>query len=306
MVAHRGFVGNIDRKLKRLLLSQPLTVIPSIDGFTGSDAILVTQKRRDPLPEGYRKQLVIKTSGAFDPAAGEVSFPFTLHPNSYDARDDLGLDAYRAITKRWRLFFSGACHSRYYDTSWIREHFGKVPRSTVVEILDLEFAGDRTLRLDADAELEAIMARQFEGFVLGEVTDATTPIPSHRWLEALARAVVFIAAPGVSYPVCHNIIEAMAVGTVPLTEYPEQFDPPLSDGENCLVYRGEDGLASRAREIVQAPAESLAALSRGAVEYYDRHLSPTGFVGRIEADPRSTLTVHLKSYEWPRKAKSDA
>jgi hypothetical protein len=299
MVANRGFVGNIDRKLKGLLLSQPITMIPSLDSFAGSDALLVTQTGTTTLPVGFRKQLVIKTSGALDPSRGELAFPFTLHPLLFHTEDDLRLDGYRRIPRRWRLFFAGACEARFYDTHWIRRNFDMVPRSRVVEIIGRELPGDLTLEIESVAGLEVALEREHTGFVVARGKENTIRIPPDRWLEVLAHASVFVAAPGVSYPMCHNIIEAMAVGTVPLTEYPEQFDPPLSHGENSLLYSGEDELVSRVREIVGATPEWLAALSRGAAEYYDRHLSPQGFINRIEADPRTTIVVHLKAYERP-------
>ena len=302
MVANRGFVGNIDRKLKALLLSQPITMIPALDSFTGSDALLVTQRARTKVPAGFRKQLVIKTSGVFDPSGGDLAFPYTLHPDCFHAEDDLELDRYRAIPKRWRLFFSGACENRYYDTNWIRRDFGKVPRSRVIEIIGRELEGDLTLDLSSAADLETNLRSEHGGFVVARRSENLIPIPPDRWLEALAHASVFVAAPGVSYPMCHNIVEAMAVGTVPLTEYPEHFDPPLTHGKNCLAYAGEEGLVSRVRETVEARPEELAAWSRGAADYYDRFLSPGGFVGRIEADPRPTIFVHLKAHERPRRS----
>ncbi|MFV2073954.1 MAG: glycosyltransferase [Thermoanaerobaculales bacterium] len=304
MVTNRGFVGNIDRKLKALLLCQPITMIPKLDSFTGLDALLVTQRARTKVPAGFRKQLVIKTSGVFDPSSGDFAFPYTLHPDRLHAGDDLELDRYRAIPRRWRLFFSGACEKRYYDTSWIRRDFEKVPRSRVIEIVGRELAGDLTLDLRSAADLETILKTEHGGFVVTRSTEDAIPIPPDRWLEALAHASVFVAAPGVSYPMCHNIVEAMAVGTVPLTEYPEHFDPPLTHGKNCLAYAGEEGLVSRVREIVETRPEELAVWSRCAADYYDRFLSPRSFVDRIEADPRPTIFVHLKAHERPRRSRS--
>ena len=37
-------------------------------------------------------------------------------------------------------------------------------------------------------------------------------------------------------PMCHNIIESMAVGVIPITNYPEWFDPDLEHMKNCIVF----------------------------------------------------------------------
>jgi len=294
IVANPGFVGNIDRKLKRLLLEKPIVAVSGLDDFSGSDAVLLTDRRRRKLPGAFRRQIVVKTSGYFRAAHGERAFPFTLHPSTLHLDMDLDRERLREIPRRWRLFFSGACSQRSYDTHWIRREFGMVPRSRVLEIISHELP---TVAPLSSAEVNELLSEEIPGFVW--VPESAAAIPQERWLEVLAHAAVFAAAPGVSYPMCHNIIEAMAVGTVPLTEYPEQFDPPLRHGENCLVYSGEEGLRSRVHEIAQMPAAALTTLGTAAADYYDCHIAPEPFVRSLEADPRPNLVLHIKGYERP-------
>jgi hypothetical protein len=222
-----------------------------------------------------------------------VAFPFALHPTTLHLGMDSDLARLREIPRRWRVFFGGACSEASYDTHWIRREFRMVPRSRVLEIISEELP---TLTPVSADEVEELLAREFPGFVWPPESAA---IPPERWLEVVAHAAVFAAAPGVSYPMCHNIIEAMAVGTVPLTEYPEQFDPPLRHGENCLAYSGESELRSRIREIEQMTPTGLTSLGRAAAEYYDAHIAPEAFVRSLEADPRPTFVLHLKGYERP-------
>ena len=223
-----------------------------------------------------------------------MAFPFALHPTTLHLGMDSDLERLREMPRRWRVFFSGACSKASYDTHWIRREFGMVPRSRVLEIISEELPTEFPASAD---EVEDLLTREVSGFVWPP--ESAAAIPPARWLEVVAHAAVFAAAPGVSYPMCHNIIEAMAVGTVPLTEYPEQFDPPLRHGENCLAYSGEGGLRSRIREIEQMTPAALTALGRAAAEYYDAHIAPEAFVRSLEADPRPTLVLHLKGYERP-------
>jgi len=294
LVANRGFVGNIDRKLKRPLLEHPMTVIEDVGAFGGDDATLLTDRPRRTLPPGFRRQIVVKTSGPFEPARGQVAFPFALHPTTLHLGMDSDLERLREMPRRWRVFFSGACSKASYDTHWIRREFGMVPRSRVLEIISEELPTEFPASAD---EVEDLLTREVSGFVWPP--ESAAAIAPERWLEVVAHAAVFAAAPGVSYPMCHNIIEAMAVGTVPLTEYPEQFDPPLRHGENCVAYSGEGGLRSSIREIEQMTPAALTSLGGAAAEYYDAHIAPEAFVRSLEADPRPTLVLHLKGYERP-------
>lgn len=294
IVANPGFVGNIDRKLKRLLLEKPIVALSGLDDFHGSDAVLLTDRRRRKLPGAFRRQIVVKTSGPYRTAHGERAFPFTLHPSTLHLELDTDLERLRELPRRWRLFFSGACSQDSYDTHWIRREFGMVPRSRVLEIISNEMP---TVAPRSSGEVNDLLSKEVPGFVW--VPESAAAIPQERWLEVVAHAAVFAAAPGVSYPMCHNIIEAMAVGTVPLTEYPEQFDPPLRHGENCLIYSGEDELRSQIREVAGMEPAELAALGRAAADYYDHHLAPKPFIRSLEADPRPNLVLHIKGYERP-------
>lgn len=297
IVANHGFVGNIDRRLKGLLLEHPFVVIPHLEAFAGVDAVLITDRAHEKPPHRFHRQIVVKTSGFFEPSRGEIAFPFTLFPRVLHLGMDHEFGRLRGLHRRWRLFFGGDYLYRDYNTHWIRREFGKVPRRQALEIIRDELPGDRTVRPSSKAEIESLLERDVPGFVwFPEPTGATHPA---EWLEVLAHAAVFAAVPGVSYPVSHNIVEAMAVGTVPLTEYPEQFDPPLRHGEDCIVYAGADGLRSRVAEVVSMSPETLAEMGRAAAGYYDRHIAPEAFIRSLEADPRPTVVLHLKGYERP-------
>lgn len=67
----------------------------------------------------------------------------------------------------------------------------------------------------------------------------------------LASADFFLCQPGEIMPQCHNIVEAMAVGTIPLTNYPDWLSPPLVDGREALVF---DTFASLDAAVTRAMA----------------------------------------------------
>ena len=61
-----------------------------------------------------------------------------------------------------------------------------------------------------------------------------------RWLEALAKADFFLACPGVLMPLCHNVIESLVAGAIPILQYGSYLSPRLEDGINCLAFRDAD------------------------------------------------------------------
>ena len=85
------------------------------------------------------------------------------------------------------------------------------------------------------------------------VDAARARIPTSRWLPTIAATDFLVCAPGMAMPMSHNIIEALGVGTIPLTNYPEWFLPALENGVNCLVFRDTDDLIERVDEILRMP-----------------------------------------------------
>ena len=95
-------------------------------------------------------------------------------------------------------------------------------------------------------------------------------------------------------PMCHNIVEGMAAGCIPITNYAGWFWPPLTDGENCLTFTDPPSLLAAVRRALSLPAGEIARLRAGVLEYYDTHLSPTVVPAHIDALPDGA-TVYLQT-----------
>jgi len=112
-------------------------------------------------------------------------------------------------------------------------------------------------------------------------------------LETLSRCDVFLAPPGVFMPLCHNAVEAMAVGCIPLTNYADWFTPRLMHMRNCIEFTDEDDLVEKAKMVLKMEPERLAAMRANVIDYYDRFLDPDRFLDRLVAHPARTLTVFM-------------
>jgi len=95
----------------------------------------------------------------------------------------------------------------------------------------------------------------------------------------------FLCAPGVFMPLCHNLVEAMSVGTVPIIQkaYADLMVPPLTDGLNAVVFNDEAQLLERVDKILQMPASRIGELREGVRDYYENHLTPRAVVGKVLA-----------------------
>jgi hypothetical protein len=111
------------------------------------------------------------------------------------------------------------------------------------------------------------------------------------WLGTLAQADFFLSPPGIVMPMCHNIVEAMAVGTIPITNYPEWMDPHLEPMKNCLAFDDGDDLIATLRRALAMSPEEIARMKANVIEYYERYLRPQTFVERVLASPDQDLPI---------------
>jgi len=116
-------------------------------------------------------------------------------------------------------------------------------------------------------------------------------IEPENWLDTLAMADFFLSPPGIVMPMCHNIIEAMAVGTIPITNYPEWLDPPLRHMEDCLVFDQRADLVARLRAALALDQGEIARLRRNVISYYGAHMRPDTFIEREERHPDRAFPI---------------
>ena len=208
---------------------------------------------------------------------GGFVFPYSMHPLVYHTGTHENVAGMREGRRNIRLF-SYFANLANYRRNEMETLFGKMDREKVAEAV-LAYPDPEALEiLSEQADLAKL---GMEGLMLAVATDLR--IPFEDWLPTLSRASFFIAAPGVLMPYCHNLIEAMAVGTIPIIEYPEMFDPPLTDGVNCLAFRGAEALTDRIRDALGMDEDRIKEMSDAAAAYYDRYFEPAAAVRRLEA-----------------------
>jgi hypothetical protein len=194
--------------------------------------------------------------------------PYPMHPDQIAGLDRQALESLRAEPKAG-VFFAGNQKSRYGRESLVNE-FGVLPRLEVLSTLRRHYP-DRIASRQADGVSDRIVLRN----------SATDPIAKQDWMATIASHQFFLCCPGSSQPVCHNAMEAMAAGTIPIIEYADRMHPRLRDGVNAVCFRGREGLINAIERIDRMSAQQRQDLSTNVSEYFDEHLDGGRFMKRL-------------------------
>jgi hypothetical protein len=95
----------------------------------------------------------------------------------------------------------------------------------------------------------------------------------------------------------------MAVGTIPILEYPEYFNPPLENFKNCIVYTGKEDITAKVRIALNMPPNEVAKMREEVIIYYEKNLSPQASINNLtkSLDGELQLTIwHELSYFWSK------
>jgi hypothetical protein len=237
----------------------------------------------------WRKKIEIRYD-VFSPywLSDPILMPFPVHPVHAGLDLPERLRRHRAAERKLRLFFSG--ETKGYFKNRIHYPRSKLPRLQVLETIKERMAREIVVVREKPA-LDRLLAEPAYTAKCVLVDTTQFRVSDPEWLGTLAKADFFLCPPGLVMPMCHNGVEAMAVGTIPVINYPEWFDPALVHLENCIVFDDEADLVTKLQEVLAMDARRIAELRQRAINYYEEHLSARSFTARIESHPARKLVV---------------
>ena len=125
-------------------------------------------------------------------------------------------------------------------------------------------------------------------------------VPFSKWLELLSSADFFIASLGGHMPLCHNIVEALSMGSIPILQYAEYLKPVLEDVVNCLTYKNEAELIPILQKALGLSKEKKLEMKQATISYYESHLKVGMLVEKISSNSSRVQTLVLFDF-WAKK-----
>lgn len=223
-----------------------------------------------------------------------ILMPFPIHPVHVTADLQDRLTQLRSGRRRMRVFFSGDTEG--YSRIHIKYPRPKLPRLEVITEVRQRLA-DRVLFIQDEKTLRnALMGDYVDKCIILDTSKLRIPDPD--WLTTLSMADFFLAAPGIVMPMCHNSVEALAVGAVPIINYGEWFNPPLQSLWNCIGFDDAASLVAALETAFTMDETQIGELRTRAIEYYDARLSAESFVRGIENAPGKKVEVLIMTERY--------
>lgn len=230
--------------------------------------------------------------------------PYPMHPLMYTLGQNAQLEQLRNEAKTIRILFAGNVDRKAYEgfkINYMKARFHKLSRPEIIETV-LSSLGSQVMLVQSEERMQRVLSGEaIDKCVI--VDSLRAPVKPANWLRFLAKTEFFLCPPGVSMPVCHNVIEAMAVGSIPILNYAEWFHPPLEDGKDCIQFDGSKDLLGKLRLVLGFAPSRIERMRANVIRYYEEHLTPESFSEKITSGESSEATLFVNVEQFHKLAR---
>jgi hypothetical protein len=203
------------------------------------------------------------------PAGHRLFAPYFAHPEFYRAGLHNEVREMRRQARNVKIFFAGTLSSVYSDSF----RFPILSRDKVLGHIATKFEWAIKSELSRnDSRPILIVSTSHPGNDTNKYK-----LSLREYLDVTSRSDFFICPPGWLVPHCHNLIEAMSVGTIPITNYHLYMRPPLTPDGNCLAFSTVEELERVINRALCMPEAEIQRLREDVISYYEEHIEPESF-----------------------------
>ena len=255
-------------------------------------APVVIAREPDGLGEHARSRIRISVDWfSRDARENNLVMPYFAHPDL----QRLGRKPADSSPRPIRVGFAGTVDEDVYRKKFA---FPIPGRPDVLQAIADRF-GSRVAVVESEEALAAIDAglTPIVLVVARERRDTTRKhvLQGGAYLSFLGRCSFFVAPPGFRMPLCHNLIEAMSVATVPILSYGDWLQPPLRDGVDSLRFETLDELQTVVEQALAMSEGDIGTLREGVAAYYEDQLSVESFARRLCPQLERSPTIVVNS-----------
>lgn len=221
----------------------------------------------------HSKKSTFQVSYSYNKVLNTDSFlpnvvPYIMHPVNY-----LSHNASICEEKNVGILFSGNVDKNIYDNNYIVDRFKIENRYSIYK------------KIGSNKQYLDLIFKEFKDNVntkkylqnLIHMKHQSGAIPIKDWLFYLSGSRFILCAPGMTMPLCHNVLEAMSVGVVPIINYGNWLNPSLVNNENCLTFDTLQSLDTVINKAIAMPEKEYVHLQKNVIEYYQKYYQSFSF-----------------------------
>jgi len=180
------------------------------------------------------------------------------------------------------VFFAGNINSKRYTNILTKELFGVNTRYEIFDHLINNLSKDVLyLPKNLNSFLRDIELGILENKVV--IIDTNNfELPPKYYFDILLQSNFFLHMPGILYPYCHNQIESMMSGCIPVTQFSRFFVPSFQHELNSLLFDSMDDLIDTLLKINSGNySDTVQIMCKNISEYYLNHHSFESFKKKL-------------------------
>lgn len=218
--------------------------------------------------------------------------PMSQYPLMYNnLKEEENIDS---TSKRKRsVFMAGNFNAKLYNEISTAGYFEILSRS---EIVDFIYKQNYYYRLTSFENLIKYFENPLDFKVLLIDRTKDFEINMHDLKDILKRFDFFMALPGLVIPQSHNVIEAMAMGCIPIIHktYADLFSPTLQHNKTAIVYETKQELNCLIKEFFVIQEEVVLLLRENVLKYYKTYLAPKAVIDNIITNKYNRIIIQAE------------
>ena len=289
------FLATIEGKaFKKPLLQRPFSIFSLTEAPENCHALISDHPQTSSQPFDHTVTIDYREIQPPQKEAHSVALPYFVHPEVQDSQQvsHFHKSLQHEKPRTLRILFAGNAQKPKYGAPILASKYNVLSRVKVLDIAQQSLTKDQ---LRTPQSIDALIPAEYSN-TLSIATTQSCPIPSQDWISTLGKADFYLACPGVGMPLCHNLIEALAAGAIPILQYPQYLTPPLTDGENCLVFNNAEELQAALRKALSIDEREIRKLHKNALAYYKQHLQPGSLTKKLMSPNAPTTRLFVNAY----------
>lgn len=275
-------------KYKKHLLKEKYQLVKNCSTPSNTVVLVVPNQHNKTISLTYGYKVLEKSR--YDCIA-----PFTLHPNFHQSYpSESTFSEYRRSKRRIQILFAGNTDINKYNRRELIDEFNVLTRVQIIDFIKNKYKDGKNLSLVSDKN---VFFEMFTGnSKLTPLIISEAKCDHKDWLQIVSNATFFLCPPGVYMPWCHNLIEAMAVGTIPILQYADLMVPRLKHLENCLTFSNFEDLQQAIDLALMLDEGEVTRMKANVIQYYQNYLSIESIVETIKnftVSDKSETTVAI-------------